>query len=75
MFGVILRAAGTGALMTILAAVLGRILTEVIPIFNAPDSMLAQTFNAVDQFALLIGLLSTLIMIASHAVVESEVPR
>lgn len=75
MFGVIIRAAGTGTLMTVLAAILGRILDEIIPLFNAPDSMLATTFTAVDEYALVIGLLSTLVMLIAHAVVESEVPR
>lgn len=75
MYGVILRAAATGALMTILAAILGRVLDEIIPLFNAPNSMLTETFQAVDEFALIIGLLSALVMLISHAVVESEVPR
>lgn len=75
MFGVVIRAAGTGALMAVFAAILGRALDEIIPIFNAPDSMLTQTFQAVDEFALTIGLLSALIMLVAHAVVESEVPR
>lgn len=75
MFGVVIRAAGTGVLMTVFAAILGRILDEVIPLFNAPNSMLAQTFTAVDEFALTIGLLSALLMLVAHAVVESEVPR
>lgn len=75
MLGITHRAAATGALMTVLAAILGRVLDEIIPLFNAPNSMLATTFTAVDQHALLIGLLSALVMLIAHAVVESEVPR
>lgn len=61
--------------MPLLAAVLGRILEEIIPLFNAPDSMLATTFQAVSDYALLLGLLSALLMLIANAVVESEVPR
>lgn len=75
MLGITLRAAATGALMTVLASILGRIMDEIVPLFNAPNSMLATTFNAVDEYALVIGLLSALMMLIANAVVESEVPR
>lgn len=73
MFGVTIRAAFTAALMPVAAAILGRILEELIPLFNAPDSMLAQTFTAVSDNALLIGLLAALVMLLAAAVTESEV--
>lgn len=75
MFGVSLRAAMTALLMPPLAAILGRILEELIPLFNAPDSLLATTFTAVSDYALAIGLLGAGMMLVASAVTESEVAR
>lgn len=73
MFGVTLRTGLQAALMPLLAAVLGRVLEELIPLFDAPDSMLAAAFTAVSNHALLIGLLAALVTLVAAAVRESEV--
>lgn len=71
-FGVTIRAVGTALLMAPTAAILARILGEVVPLFNAPNSMLAQSFNAISANALTIGLLSALVMVIAAAVTESR---
>lgn len=73
MFGITLRTGLQAAVMPILAAVLGRVLDEMIPMFDAPDSMLATAFTAVSNHALLIGLLAALVTLIAAAVTESEV--
>lgn len=75
MFGVTFRAAIAVAVMPVGAAMLGRILEELIPLFNAPDSMLAAAFQAVADHALVIGLMSALVLLLAQAVTESEVPQ
>lgn len=77
MFGVTWRAAITAAAMPPIAAMLGRILEEMIPLFGSAhqSSMLANAFTAVSNHALLIGLLSALVMLLASAVTEGEVAR
>lgn len=75
MFGVTLRTVLQAAIMPLAAAMLGRVLEEMIPLFNAPDSMLAAAFTAVSNNALLIGLLAAGVTLLASAVTESEVAR
>lgn len=72
-FGVSLRAAGAAVAMPPMAAILGELLGEMVPLFNASNSMLATSFNAIAEHALTLGLLSALILLIASAVTESEV--